>query len=171
MPPWPRGLAEGATPLLLDTTVLSNFVKVGRFDLLRRVFPVTLCIAAQVYDELKAGDLDSAVLEGVAAAWLRLVAPESEREVSLYREYSQNLGAGESASLAIAICRLWALATDDRVARQAARTAGVPLTGSVGILIAAVQANLLTRAEGETLLRDMRRQGFHFPVSNLDGLL
>jgi predicted nucleic acid-binding protein len=41
------------TPLLLDTTVLSNVVKVGRFDLLRRVFPVTLCIAAQVYTSRK----------------------------------------------------------------------------------------------------------------------
>jgi predicted nucleic acid-binding protein len=110
-------------------------------------------------------------LEGVAAGWLRLVAPESEREIPLYRSYSQNLGAGESASLAIAICRSWALATDDRAARQGARTAGVSLTGSVGILIAAVQASVLTRAESDTLLREMRRQDFHFPVVTLDGLV
>jgi predicted nucleic acid-binding protein len=171
MPPSPSRPAEGGTPLLLDTTVLSNFVKVGHFSLLREIFPATIRIATQVCDELKAGGLDSAILEGVAAAWLRLVAPESERELSLYREYSQNLGAGESASLAIAICRSWAMATDDRAARQAARTAGVRLTGSVGILIAAVRANILTQAEGDTLLRNMRRQGFHFPISNLDGLM
>ncbi|MBI4536674.1 MAG: hypothetical protein HY712_01810 [candidate division NC10 bacterium] len=171
MPPSPSGSAESGPPLLLDTTVLSNFVKIGQFDLLREIFPATIRIATQVYDELKAGGLDSAILEGIAAAWLRLVAPESVREVSLYREYSQNLGAGESASLAIAICRSWALATDDRAARQAARSAGVPLTGSVGILIAAVQANVLTRAEGDKLLRDMRREGFYFQMSNFKGLV
>ncbi len=171
MPPSPSGPAESRTPLLLDTTVLSNFAKIDQFDLLRELFPVTIRIATQVYDELKAGGLDSAILEGIAAAWLRLVAPESVREVSLYRGYSQNLGAGESASLAIAICRSWALATDDRAARQAARSAGVLLTGSVGILIAAVQANVLTREEADKLLGDMRRQGFYFPTKSLNGLV
>jgi len=171
MRPSPRERAEGATPLLLDTTVLSNFGKVGRLPLLRQVFPTALRIAGQVYDELKAGSLDSPILEGVAGAWLHLVTPDSEREMSIYREYSRTLGSGEAASLAIGICRSWALATDDRAARQAARTAGVPLTGSVGILIAAVHAKIIPRAEGDALLRDMRRHGYHFPLDTLDGLL
>lgn len=45
------------------------------------------------------------------------------------------------------------------------------LTGSVGILIAAVHAKIIPRAEGDALLRDMRRHGYHFSLDTLDGLL
>jgi len=103
--------------------------------------------------------------------WIQLVAPESGRESTLYREYSRTLGSGESASLAIAICRRWAFATDDRAARAAARTAGVNLTGSVGILIAAVQSGSITRQEGDQLLQEMRYHGYRFPLESIESLL
>ena len=171
MPPSPPEPAEGGTPFLLDTTVLNNFLKVGRLPLLRRLFPASLRVSAQVYDELKAGGLETPMLETVTEGWLRLVTPESARETRLYSEYGQSLGPGEAASLAIAICRGWDLATDDRAARQAARAAGVALTGSVGILILAVQTGAITRQEGNHLLQQMRRRGYRFPLDTLDGLL
>jgi predicted nucleic acid-binding protein len=124
-----------------------------------------------VYDELKAGGLDAPLREGVGDGWLRLVTAESGRETTLYGEYSQTLGAGEAASLAIALCRGWSLATDDRAARQAARTAGIGLTGSVGILIVAVQSRAITRSEGDRLLQEIRRHGYRFPSDRLDGLI
>jgi predicted nucleic acid-binding protein len=170
MPPSPPKPAESRTPLLLDTTVLNNFLKVGRLPRLSRLFPASLRIAAQVYDELKAGGLESPIRDGVAEGWLRLVTPESGRETTLYSEYSRSLGPGEAASLAIAICRGWSLATDDRAARRAARAAGVAITGSVGILLSAVQAGVITRHEGNQLLQEMRRLGYRFPIDTLDGL-
>lgn len=171
MPPSPPDPAEGGTPLLLDTTVLNSFLKVAHLPLLRRLFPESLRIAAQVYDELKAGGLDAPIREGLTEGWLRLVSPESGREATLYSEYGRTLGPGEAASLAVAICRGWAMATDDRAARRAARAAGVSLTGSVGILILAVKANAITRQEGNQLLQQMRRHGYRFPLDTLDGLL
>ncbi len=162
--------ADAATPLLLDATVFNNFIKVGRLSLLRQLFPASLRVTAQVYDELKAGKLDEPIQQAVAETWLRLVTPESDREIALYGEYSRTLGPGEAASLAIAICRGWAVATDDRAARAAARAAGVPLTGSVGILIVAVRTGTVARPEGDRLLRDMRRHGYRFPLDSLEGL-
>lgn len=103
--------------------------------------------------------------------WLRLVTPESGRETTLYSDYSQSLGPGEAASLAIAICRGWSLATDDRAARRGARAAGVAITGGVGILVHAVQAGAITRHEGYKLLQQMRRLGYRFPLDTLDELL
>lgn len=174
MPPSQAAHAKaGSTPLpiLLDTTVLNNFIKVGQHSLLRQLFPTSTYITAEVYDELKAGGLAEHIQQGVNEAWIRLVRLESEREVTLYREYSRTLGSGEAASLAVAICRAWALATDDRAARAAARAAGVPLTGSVGILIIGVQAGSISRQEGNRLLQEMRRHGYHFPFGSLEGLL
>jgi predicted nucleic acid-binding protein len=174
MPPSLAARADaGVTPLplLLDTTVLNNFIKIGRLSLLRQLFPASLRIATQVFDELKAGGLDGHIRQGVTEAWLRMVQPESGRESALYREYLRTLGSGESASLAIAICRSWALATDDRAARAAAGAAGVDLTGSVGILIVAVRAGFITRQEGDQLLQEMRRHGYRFPLEGLESLL
>ena len=171
MQPSPPGPGEGRTPLLLDTTVLNNFLKVGCLPLLRELFPASLRVAAQVYDELKAGGMETLIRNGVTQGWLRLVTPDTGRETTLYGEYSQSLGPGEAASLAIAVCRGWALATDDRAARHAARAAGVAITGSVGILILAVQAGAITRQEGNQLLQQMRRHGYRFPLGTLDRLL
>ena len=171
MPPSPPAGAERATPLLLDATVLNNFLKVERLLLLRSLFPGSLCVAAEVYDELKAGGLEAPIREGIGDGWLRLVTPESGRETTLYGEYGQTLGSGEAASLAIAICRGWSLATDDRAARRAARAAGIALTGSVGILIVAIQSETITRPEGDRLLQDMRRHGYRFPIDRLEGLI
>ena len=171
MQPSPPEPAEGGTPLLLDTTVLNNFLKVGRLPLLRGLFPASLRVTGHVYDELKAGGMETPIRKGAAEGWLRLVTPESGRETTLYDEYSQSLGPGEAASLAIAVCRGWALATDDRAARHAARAAGVAITGSVGILILAVRAGAITRPEGDQLLQQMRRHGYRFPLDTLDGLL
>ena len=130
MPPSRPAPAETRTPLFLDATVLNNFLKVGRLPLLRQLFPTSLRLAAQVYDEIKAGGLEDSIRQAVNEGWLLLVTPESGREATLYSEYSRTLGSGEAASLAVAICRGWAIATDDRAARRAARTGGVALTGS-----------------------------------------
>jgi predicted nucleic acid-binding protein len=171
MPPSPPAPAEGGTPLLLDATVLNNFLKVDRLTILCQLFPTSLRVPAQVYDELKAGGLDAPIREAVGEGWLGLVTPESGREARLYGEYAETLGAGEAAGLAISICRGWALATDDRAARRAARAADIPLTGSVGILIAAVRAGALTPPEANRLLQQMQRHGYRFPLKNLEGLL
>lgn len=158
-------------PILLDATILNNFIKVGRLSLLRQLFPASLRITAQVFEELKAGSLDEHISQAMTEGWIQLVTPESDREAALYREYSRTLGSGESASLAVAVCRGWILATDDRAARAAARAAGVALTGSVGILIVGVQAGCITGQDGDRLLREMRGHGYHFPLESLEGLL
>lgn len=174
MPPSPVARTEAEVtplPLLLDTTALNNFIKIGRLSLLRQLFPASLCVATQVFEELRVGGLDGQIRQAMTEGWIQLVTPESGRESTLYREYSRTLGSGESASLAIAICRRWALATDDRAARTAARTAGVNLTGSVGILIVAVQSGSITRQEGDQLVQEMRHHGYRFPLESLESLL
>lgn len=171
MPPSPRAPAEPGTPLLLDATVLNNFLKIGRLGLLGQLFPRSLRMTTQVYDELKAGGFEPQIQKCVAEGWLRLVPLESGREAHLYGEYARSLGPGEAASLAMAACRSWALATDDRAARTAARSAGVGLTGSVGILILGVRGGAITRSEGDQLLREMRHIGYRFPLTSLEGLI
>lgn len=163
--------AEAPAPLLLDATVLNNFIKIGRFALLRLLFPSSLRASAQVYEEMRAGGLSAPLRDAVAEGWLQVVTPESGPEVTLYTEYARSLGPGEAASLAVAVCRRWTFATDDRAARAAARAAAIPLTGSVGFLCLAVRIGAISRDQGDHLLAEMKRHGYWFPFETLEGLV
>jgi predicted nucleic acid-binding protein len=61
--------------------------------------------------------------------------------------------------------------TDDRAARATCRELGIPLTGTIGILVACIGDRMLdAEAADETLLR-MIKAGFHSPVTSISGML
>jgi len=95
---------------IANTTVLSNFARVGRIDLLRAVL-ANLYIPTEVYAEIQAGlEEGYAFLSQVEAAisplfedgWIVLVALEGDAEFSLFGQISDNLHPGEAACLTIA---------------------------------------------------------------------
>jgi predicted nucleic acid-binding protein len=81
------------------------------------------------------------------------------------------LGRGEQATLDAAAARGWSVAVDERPGRRAAarRVGSERVTGTVGILRAAVGARLITPRTGDVLLTRMIRAGYYSPVASLDG--
>jgi predicted nucleic acid-binding protein len=81
------------------------------------------------------------------------------------------LGRGEQATLDVAAARGWSVAVDERPGRRAAarRVGSGRVTGTVGILRAAVGARLITPRTGDVLLARMIRAGYYSPVASLDG--
>jgi hypothetical protein len=63
----------------------------------------------------------------IASGLLTVVQPETERELTAYVDFARDLDDGEAMALAIAQCRGWQLATDDRKAMRLARKAAVPV--------------------------------------------
>ena len=55
--------------------------------------------------------------------------------------------------------------------RHAARQHGVPVTGTIGILVLAVRQGHLSSAEANGLLSTLIELGYHSPVVNLDDLI
>ena len=75
---------------------------------------------------------------------------------------------GEAASLAIAIHRGYRFLTDDRAARRYAAWAGVPVTGTLGVLMQLVDQGMLTLDDANDLLQGMiSRAGYRSPVTDL----
>jgi len=64
-----------------------------------------------------------------------------------------------------------AFASDDGTARSAALHHGIPVFGTLGILVACVRLKKLTLPEANGLLARMIALGFRSPVSSLDSLL
>lgn len=78
------------------------------------------------------------------------------------------LGRGERTCLAVAILRRTMLATDDQLARRAAKLQKVEYIGTVGILKTCVHSGLLSQLKAQRKLEEMIAAGYYSPVLKLD---
>ncbi|NJD28650.1 MAG: DUF3368 domain-containing protein [Chloroflexi bacterium] len=117
--------------LVLDTTAL---IALARLDLLEAVGDRLgrLVVPAAVFEEAVAGDRPGAapVRRAVDAGSVRVAAPAETASAGELR-----LGPGEAAAIALATTLDAIIVLDDRDARRVAGRRGVPLTGTVAILV------------------------------------
>lgn len=158
------------SPIGFDTSVLINFCTIGRLGLLVRCVPPPRYLVVDVRDELEDLNARRLVDRMIQRCELQLtVATDAER--TWWAAYLEPLDPGERATLAAAAVRGWSVAVDEKPGRRAAtRDFGIErLTGTVGILRAAVHERLITPKTGDVLLTRMIRAGYYSPVPTLDG--
>lgn len=90
--------------------------------------------------------------------------------ISLFLELSARFGKGEASCLAVAIFRGLKILTDDLDVRKFAQRRGIPISGTVGVLVLAVLNERISRDEGNRLLSGMIDKGFYSPVKRLDDI-
>jgi predicted nucleic acid-binding protein len=84
----------------------------------------------------------------------------------------KRLDAGETHALAVARSLGGTIVTDDDPARRRAGTLGVELTGSLGILVRAIEQDRLTvDGADEKLARWINKGGYHSPVASITDIL
>ncbi|HEX5719759.1 MAG TPA: DUF3368 domain-containing protein [Thermoanaerobaculia bacterium] len=151
-------------PSLADTTVLNNFAQIRRTDLLRSAWP-DLAAPIPVWTELESG-----VRRGLVPAcdwsWLKLL-DLTEQEQARAEEIGRNLGPGEAACIAAALSRGLLMLSDDWDARELARSLGVEVSGSLGILLRLIWKQILSLEEADALLAALVRRGFRSPYRSL----
>lgn len=161
--------------ILFDCCVISNFALAGALDILERLYPgkamITDFVAVEVRRGLQAGHSElSAIRAAVQAGRLREVSFGSGEEKRLFEPLSISLGLGEASSLAVAHRRGWRFASDDMAARREARALGVPVTGTIGILLKAIERGHCDRPSANIHLKKMVESGFYSPVKSLPPL-
>ena len=157
--------------LFADTVVLSNFSLAGRLDVLLTRYARRLRATPQVVEELLAGvQAGHAALEEVVrqvrTSVIRTVAVPLDH-LAVYQDLRRTLGAGEASAIVVARTQGGIVATDDMAARQACARLAVRVTGTIGILLAAVRDGAISLPEAERALADMVRHGFYSPVRRL----
>ena len=152
--------------VLLDTTILTNFALVGLTSIPKALWGDQACTTTEVLEEYAAG-IESGKLPRVHCTQLKTIFLSSEEQL-LGAQTFPNLGRGERTCLVIAIVRHAMLATDDQLARRAAKLRGIELIGTVGVLKTCVQTGLLSQPEAQQKLEDMIAAGYYSPVSRLD---
>ena len=165
---------------IFDTTVLSNFAAIAQMALLEKLYRGLAWTTLMVSDEIRRGlDAGYQHLQAVEqqltttnpAGWLRVLTLEKPDEQRLYVDLGRSLDPGEASCLALAISRGLILATDDLAARRLATGHGVPLTGTLGILIRLVREHQLSLETANRFLADMIAMRYRSPVKTLDDLI
>ncbi len=152
-------------PVLLDNTVLTNFALIGRTDFVFDLWSAactTPAGQAEYQAGIKAHDLP-------ANAWISLeVTPLTPVESAFAAHLQPRLGIGERSCIAVACYRSGLFASDDYDARQQAKVHGIPITGTIGILLLNIQRQTITLAAGNSLLERLIEFGYRSPVVHLD---
>jgi predicted nucleic acid-binding protein len=165
---------------VFDTTVLSNFASTGRLDLLDTRYRGGAFTTVEVTNELRRGvKAGYSYLEHVlqqiepveSEGWLRILVPNSAAERRMRSEFDQFLDPGEASCLALAISRRMTFVTDDLAARRLAEKKEVPLSGTLGILIALVRHGAFSLKEANAMLTVMIQRRYRSPVDRLDGFI
>lgn len=130
-------------PSVLNTTVLSNFAYIDQVWLLGGL--AGICTVPVVRDELQDGVGDhpylQAALEGLSDG-IPIVAI-SDTVANREAVVSDHLDRGEAQAFALADANDGRLLTDDGDARAFAKDQGVTVIGSVGVLLAAIDAGMI----------------------------
>lgn len=139
---------------------------VGHLDLLAAAFK-RVSVPAAVWDEVVGYGEDLPGADAVRAARWIDVRQVPDEEV---RPFSQRLDAGEAAALALAISlRADLYLVDDLAARRLAQAIGVPVVGTLGILLQAKIAGRIQALKPVLLL--MTQMGFRVSPELLRAVL
>lgn len=109
-------------------------------------------VTPDVLTEIVLPDQRQQVDSAVAGGILRIEELSSPDSIALFAELRHLMGAGEAASLALAIHRGWAVASDEKRAfrREAlARLGPGRILTTPGLYVVAIRAGLLSVAEAD----------------------
>jgi predicted nucleic acid-binding protein len=144
--------------VVADAGPLIASARIGRFDLLRRVFDHVI-IPQAVYDEVVvkgSGRPGSDETQRALGDWVEVASVKS---TAMARSLATKLGQGESEAIALAV-ELSAdmILLDDSKARATANFMGLRVSGTVGVLIQAHRSGLLS--DLRQALDNLRANGF-----------
>lgn len=159
-------------PVVLDTTVLSNFASTDSIPNLTAILESPVVVSA-VRDKLERGfESGHDYLDTTLAALDDELAVRSISSDGDYRALRGRLDPGEAASLLGAIEYSGTLATDDLAARGVADQRDVPITGSIGLLVLGVERDHIGRDTADEWLDTWReRRGYYAPVESVTEIL
>ena len=144
-------MADKSAPVVSNTTPLINLIGVGLLDLLPKLYG-TVAIVDVVRDEYAAGKA-AAEPDLESLPWLQIVS-----SVPTHPSLPSQLGKGEAATISLAVAlNARAVLLDEAYGRRLAHTLGLPIVGTLAVLLAAKQNGLVSAVA--PIIDEMIRQG------------
>lgn len=165
-------------PVVVNTTVVSNFAAIDQLIKLKAIFNVQMPVA--VYHEIRQGlehgysfyeGIDQHIAPWSPIGWIQLTPLAGDAELQDLRNLPDKLHEGEAECLVLAKHRNWLFLTDDLAARKAAAVWQIPYSGTIGCLVRMIKTGVMTLDQGNDCLEQMKQHNYRSPVYNLDTLI
>ncbi|WP_338740351.1 hypothetical protein [Haloplanus salilacus] len=159
-------------PIFIDATVLSNYASTDSIGFLVSILESPVVVPA-VRNEIERGhrfghDYLATAVEAFDDG-LQIGDIPSETAAGQLRD---RLDPGEADALRGAVERDGTLATDDLAARRLADELGIPVTGSIGLLVVGIERGRIDRETADEWLETWRNErGYYAPVESVGELL
>ena len=163
------------TPIVLDASILLNFVRVGRIDLLGELGS-RVVLLDQVHAEVIRPEQSQVVTEAIAAGIMDLESVTDITEVTLFADLRAGgqLGAGECAVLAVALNRNLVAGLQDKRARAEGKrcSSALRLCGTEDLMVTLLRSGAVTLAAADQLLVEWATQHrFRLKIASFSELL
>lgn len=142
--------------IVSDTTPIITLMKMGHLDILKHLYGKVL-IPNAVYMELTANEKFVAEASRVMDSdFLEVEKVDNEVAVTILQEVS-GLDAGESEAIVMANNRKAdLLVMDEHKGRGVAKKMGLPITGTIGLLLKAFDEGMLTAEDIEECIKKLK---------------
>jgi len=145
--------------IVSDTTTLIVLGKIGRFDLLEKLFS-KIYIPKEVFLEI--AKKSDGIVDMIDNNTLFEVTELSN--LSLLKILDGILDKGESEAIVLAKELNLMLIIDEKKGRAIAKSMGLDIIGLLGILILNVKKEFISKSEALNILEDIKKEGFR--ISN-----
>jgi predicted nucleic acid-binding protein len=161
--------------VITDTSVLINFVKIDRLDLLGSC-SCQFLVTDHVREEITLPEQLSCYNLGLQAGFFEEILVNSLPELTLFGRliHSGRLGEGECSAIAAAIHRGYAVALDDGRAIKEARALApkLEILTTKDVMVGLIRERVLTIAEADQILQDWAaNHRFKLKMQTFKGLI
>lgn len=154
--------------VIADTTPIITLMKLGRLDLLERLFGI-VTVPNAVYEELVGNSkypVETQII--VKCSFLKRCEVSDRQSIKILREVV-GLDTGESEAIALAeetVADL--LIIDERKGRRVAKQMELKITGTIGILLQAFDCQMISKKEILICAEQLRKSNIRISESLLD---
>lgn len=141
--------ADETNVVVVDTSVLINFLHLGRLDVLDEL-PFRFLIPEEVRGEVDGDEYpeqERKLNQALEYEILELITVTEASITNQIARYTETFGKGESACLALAEAKSCGIACDDTRAVRVARNTNAisPLLNTVGVIVMLIDENVVNR--------------------------
>ena len=162
--------------MITDANILINFIKIGRVDILQQLRIYAFYLPEEVYREITYPAQRRVLDHALENGWLQKIVITDRNELRSYAQHRRQMGDGEAACLAIAMCRKWIMACDEQKKKLISKTvrdhlgAGY-LLNTPGILLKAIREGILTVSRADAIKNTLAQNRFVMPFASFQNFI
>jgi len=165
---------NSASIVITDTSILINLSHTRHLSFLGKIEGFEFVVPDEVVSEITQPDQKGIVEAALSEGILKRERITTPAELSLFADLLQILGSGESACLALAACRGWMVACDERrvFLREARNRLGERrILNTAGLYLLWIRAGILSVSDADQAKEILESRRFKFAFRSYGDLV